>query len=393
MFRKACLIALSIGVVILTIACATAEPAEPIEVTVIKEEIVEVTVEVEVTREVIVEIEVTREAEVIREVTAVPEDVAEETDMEEVVESSMSTEDQITNAMSAAPGPISLEATILGYPESWPGNYPDEVAPDRIMLQEGTNGWTCLVDRPDTPGNDPMCLNDVYLEVLNAQYNLTDSPSTGIGLGYMLQGGGPEGSAPHMMIFTPESNAAHSSFTSEPGPYPWVMFSETSHQHLMVLVTPPSDMIPATEDQIANAMSAGPAPISQDATILGYPESWPGDYPDGIAPDRIVLQEGTNGWTCLTARPDTPGNDPMCLNDVYLEVLNAQYDLADSPSSGIGFGYMLQGGGPVGSPPHIMVFAPESNDAHASFTTEPGPFPWVMFPETTHQHLMILTDG
>lgn len=80
----------------------------------------------------------------------------------------------------------------------------------------------------------------------------------------------------------------------------------------------------------------------------------------------------------------------MCLNETFLDLIVAQRRLADSPTTGIGFGYMLQGGGPVGSPPHIMVFAPESNAGLAAFTTEPGPQPWVMFSETPNQHLMIL---
>ena len=33
------------------------------------------------------------------------------------------------------------------------------------------------------------------------------------------------------------------------------------------------------EERIANAMSAGPAPIAQDAMILDYPEEWPGNWP------------------------------------------------------------------------------------------------------------------
>ena len=78
-------------------------------------------------------------------------------------------------------------------------------------------------------------------------------------------------------------------------------------------------------------------------------------------------------------------------HETYLEVLLARYNLIDSPPSGVGLGYMLQGGGPIGSPPHMMVFVPDSNESVSAFGTEPGPLPWVMFPETSHQHLMIIT--
>ncbi len=149
--------------------------------------------------------------------------------------------------------------------------------------------------------------------------------------------------------------------------------------------------MPSLEEKIANAMSAGPAPIAKDATILGFPEEWPGNWPDEPAPEMVELRAGSNGWTCIVDRPDTPGNDPMCLNETFLEVILAQRRLVDAPTTGIGLGYMLQGGGPVGSPPHMMIFTPESNASHAAFTTKPGPLPWVMFPETSYQHLMVLT--
>ncbi len=146
------------------------------------------------------------------------------------------------------------------------------------------------------------------------------------------------------------------------------------------------------EEKIANAISAGPAAIAQDATILDYSKEWPGNWPDEPAPELIEIRAGTNGWTCIVDIPDTPGNDPMCLNETYLEVLLARYNLVDSPSTGVGFGYMLQGGGPIGSPPHMMVFMPESNESFDAFGSEPGPFPWIMFPETSHQHLMVLAE-
>ena len=302
-----------------------------------------------------------------------------------------SLEEKIVNAMSAGPAPIAQDAAILDYPADWPGNWPTGPAPALIELRAGTNGWTCLVDIPDTPGNDPMCLNETYLAVLQARYDLVDSPSSGVGFGYMLEGGAPIGSPPHMMVFAPASNASLGAFTTEPGPFPWVMFPETSHQHLMVLTPPPPAAVSAADEKIANAMSAGPTPIAQGAAILDYPTDWPGNWPDGPAPELIELRAGTNGWTCLVDIPDTPGNDPMCLNETYLAVLMARYNLVESPSSGVGFGYMLQGGAPAGSPPHMMVFVPESNGSFDAFTTEPGPFPWVMFPGTSHQHLMVLT--
>ena len=327
------------------------------------------------------------------EVAAEPADTAEsEAEDSAAAQTARTPEEKIANATSAGPEPIAQDAAILDYPEEWPGNWPDEPAPQLIEIREGSNGWTCIVDIPDTPGNDPMCLNDTYLEVLMAQRNLVDAPSSGVGFGYMLQGGSPVGSPPHMMVFVPESNGSFDVFDTEPGPFPWIMFPETTQQHLMVLVTPPAEAVAVEEDKIANAMSAGPPPIAQEARILDYPEEGRGNWPDEQAPELVELRAGDNGWTCIVDIPDTPGNDPMCLNETYLEVLMSQYKFVDAPSTGVGFGYMLQGGGPIGSPPHMMVFVPESNESFDAFGTEPGPFPWIMFPETTQQHLMVLAN-
>lgn len=143
------------------------------------------------------------------------------------------------------------------------------------------------------------------------------------------------------------------------------------------------------EDKIANAMSAGPSVIAQEATILDYPEGWPGKWPNKQAEPLVQLRPGSNGWTCFPDAPNTPGNDPLCVNETYMEVIKARYALVDSPSSGIGIGYMLQEGAPAGSPPHMMIFVPGSNEGLSAFGTDPGPLPWVMFPETTHAHLMV----
>ena len=48
-------------------------------------------------------------------------------------------DDVILSAMSAGPLSISYAARIT----TWDGT----------VVREGNNGWTCLPDRPDTPGN------------------------------------------------------------------------------------------------------------------------------------------------------------------------------------------------------------------------------------------------
>ena len=58
----------------------------------------------------------------------------------------MSTEGIISSAVSAGPASITGEAAV----SDW----------DMNEVRAGTNGWTCLPDRPDTDGNDPWCVNE-----------------------------------------------------------------------------------------------------------------------------------------------------------------------------------------------------------------------------------------
>ena len=139
---------------------------------------------------------------------------------------------------------------------------------------------------------------------------------------------------------------------------------------------PAGPEVVTVEDKIANVMSAGPAEIAEEATILDYPEGWPGNWPDEPAEEFVELRSGSNGWTCIADAPDTPGNDPMCLNETQFGMVRARYAKIDPPSTGVGVGYMLQEGGPAGSPPHLMIFAPGSRKELTTFSTEVNPTTW-----------------
>lgn len=122
---------------------------------------------------------------------------------------------------------------------------------------------------------------------------------------------------------------------------------------------------------IANAESAGPAAIAKHATILG----WPAKKVD----DPIALRKGSNGWTCFPDRPDTPANDPMCVDDVWIEWMHAGMQKRPAKIDRIGLAYMLQGGEafdqrdpsftstPQGKKPyfvgpHVMVILPNPKE-------------------------------
>ncbi len=147
------------------------------------------------------------------------------------------------------------------------------------------------------------------------------------------------------------------------------------------------------QDVIGSAMSAAPASISAKATI----QDWEGNE----------LRSGTNGWTCLSDRPDTPGNDPWCVTGAWLNFLEAYVNKAEPTYTDIGFAYMLQGDTPVSNRdpyateptgpedwvtdlgPHLMMLAPDRRMLEGISTDHLNGGPWVMWPGTPYAHIMI----
>lgn len=153
----------------------------------------------------------------------------------------------------------------------------------------------------------------------------------------------------------------------------------------------------ASDEQIASAESAGPGSVSNDATV----KDWSGN----------VLREGSNGWVCLPDRPDTPGNDPWCVDASWQNFLDA-YTTKTKPSyDNAGIAYMLMGDTAVSNTDpyatektndadwvedmaaHLMVLAPGKTSL-AGYSEDPNNGgPWVMWPRTPYQHLMVPLVG
>ena len=151
------------------------------------------------------------------------------------------------------------------------------------------------------------------------------------------------------------------------------------------------------DDQIRSAESAGPASISAEARIMDWEFS--------------VLREGSNGWTCLPDRADTPGTDPWCINDPWINFLEAYVGGTEPTYTEIGFAYMLQGDTPVSnSDPfateptgeedwvtnlgaHMMILVPDRSALENISTDHRNGGPWVMWPDTPYAHLMVPIDS
>lgn len=314
-------------------------------------------------------------------------------------------DDQIANAMSAAPIAVAKHATILGY---------DKDGMPTVVLRQGDNGWTCIVDWPISPGNDPSC-NDATFTAWNEAWMAGKEPQqSGPGIAYMLAGGSDPSNTdpfavkpvagedwittpPHIMILAPDGFDAADFATEPKQDEPYIMWDGTPYEHLMVPVVPIAKAAMGDMDAIAqNTLSSTPAGIVKNATIMGYPQK------DGDP--VVVLRKGTNGWVCYPDRKVSPGNDPSC-NNAELEAVFAGFPKVIVTK--VGLSYMLQGGsdesnfdpmasGPapgedwVTTPPHVMLMVPGGFNS-AIFTTDyTSGFPYIMFDSTPGEHLMIL---
>lgn len=154
---------------------------------------------------------------------------------------------KITNALSAAPSSIGDGATVM----DWPAR--DGAAP--AQLRAGTNDWVCFPDMPMTEGNDPMCLDQVWLSWVNAWQGRTKPEIERVGIGYMTAPGGAHGSdtdpfasgptadnewgydPPHIMLLVPDLTSLEGLPTSRDSGGPWVMWSGTPYAHIMAPVS------------------------------------------------------------------------------------------------------------------------------------------------------------
>ena len=311
--------------------------------------------------------------------------------------------------MGGGPLLVAQNATIA--------DWPTEAGGDFTVLRQGTNAWTCLPDDPATPTDDPYCVDDRWMQWLNAFVAGVDPEITTLGIGYMLQGGSsasntdpsvvepPAGEEwkvgpPHLMVISPDK-LDPAAFATDPGEGgAWIMWEGTPYEHLMIPVNV-ADRRTSDRRQDSERHGRRPSAGCQNATIADWPTEAGGDF--------TVLRQGTNAWTCLPDDPATPTDDPYCVDDRWMQWLNAFVAGTDPGITTLGIGYMLQGGSSASNtdpsvvepaageewkigPPHLMVISPDKLDpaAHATDPEEGGA--WIMWEGTPYEHLMIPTE-
>jgi len=158
-----------------------------------------------------------------------------------------------------------------------------------------------------------------------------------------------------------------------------------------------------TQAKIESAMSAGPSSISAKAMILDNAFDDAGKF--------VVLREGSNGWFCFPDIPTSPGNDPQCMDQTWLDWNYAFYAGEAPQVTSPGLEYMLQGGSDpsntdplatepapgedwVSTPPHVMLVLPGELDQTVFSTDHHSSEPYIMWAGTPYEHIMMpVADG
>ncbi|MFQ5562899.1 MAG: hypothetical protein ACE5FO_04955 [Parvularculaceae bacterium] len=142
---------------------------------------------------------------------------------------------------------------------------------------------------------------------------------------------------------------------------------------------------------IHSAMSAGPASLTENATIKDN--------------DGNVLREGANGWTCY---PEAETIGPMCNDAQWDALIAAVQSRQPFEATGFGVSYMLAGEGDaigtsnkdpyateptedndwVKEGPHMMLIVPDPAMLE-KLSTDPRDPVYVMWKDTPYAHVMV----
>lgn len=151
-------------------------------------------------------------------------------------------------------------------------------------------------------------------------------------------------------------------------------------------------------DVVKSAMTAAPAKVSQNATVVAMDDSG----------KMRTVRKGTNGFTCMADNPATPGPDPMCMDKPAMDWVHAWVGHKAPPAGKIGFMYMLSGGTDasntdpyatkpstennwVKTGPHVMIVGADAGfyDNYPKQAQPDTAVPYIMWPGTPYQHLMV----
>lgn len=152
-------------------------------------------------------------------------------------------------------------------------------------------------------------------------------------------------------------------------------------------------MMTSDADLLTKLRAAAPAAVLQHATITNM----------GADGKMKVIQQGTNGWTCMD-----PGQEPMCADKAAMNWMKA-FMAKKSPPAALGFVYMLDGDNGVSNTnpydtkettdnnwiktgPHVMIVGGDVKSMAQGYPRKAKgdpTQPYVMWANTPYEHLML----
>jgi len=149
-----------------------------------------------------------------------------------------------------------------------------------------------------------------------------------------------------------------------------------------------------TQEKIARAMSAGPDNISKSARIIDKDEQG----------KKVILREGSNGFTCTPGNPNVIGDPPMCADAASMQWASDFSAHKPKPTNTVpGITYMLAGATqrsdsdpydktspPITVGPHWMIMWPFDAKATGLPITHRDTGAYIMWDGSPYAHVHVM---
>ena len=148
------------------------------------------------------------------------------------------------------------------------------------------------------------------------------------------------------------------------------------------------------QEKIARAMSAGPDNISESARIIDTDAQG----------NKVILREGSNGFTCMPGNPNVVGEPPMCVDAASMQwFADAKAHKPKPTNTTPGITYMLAGATqrsdsnpndmtsmPIEVGPHWMIMWPFDPKTTGLRTTHKPTGAYIMWAGSPYAHVHIM---
>jgi hypothetical protein len=149
-----------------------------------------------------------------------------------------------------------------------------------------------------------------------------------------------------------------------------------------------------TQEKIARATSAGPENISESARIIDTDAQG----------NKVILREGSNGFTCMPGNPNVVGEPPMCVDAASMQWFADAKAHKPKPTNTVpGITYMLAGATqrsdsdpndttsmPIDVGPHWMIMWPFDPKATGLPVIHKDTGAYIMWAGSPYAHVHIM---